>query len=433
MRSTARFALCFAASFGGYSEAALAQDANKTAIPAATTSAAATQSDETDEALEPIGARIGSFILYPKIEGGLSYNDNIYAIDTKTDDWIARISPSLSLEGDFGTATTAIRAGLDRQEYFNHGTESRTDWNAGANTQVEVSRGSLLYAAGGFSRLHEDRGDPNASYTNRTPTKYDQSEVGGGFSTSATRLRLGLDASYRYYNYYDNVQVGGASVNNDDRDRSVTRVSGRLGYEFSPGYALLGRLNYEKIDYRFDVDDAGFDRNSEGYRATLGVNFELSRVLEGEIWGGYLHRSYDDAQFADYGHGIFGSRLTWYPTQLTKVRFNVDRNVLETVFPGYQGFLSTSFAFGVEHELLRTVNLSVEGRYAADEYIRAIDTTAPQRTDKNYGFNANVKYQLNRNIYTRFAYDWTKRSTNVVLPGLEYNRNQVTATLGLQL
>lgn len=446
MRTIASFVVSTAASIAAFAAGtpALAQTAasvpptvndttqGRTAIPGASATSADREVDDEAMSYEPVGARIGSFMLYPKLEAGVTYSDNIYALANRTDDFIARLAPSLDFRGDMGIATAALRASLERLQYFDATRENRTDWSLGANTSVEATRGTYLYGAGGFSRAHEDRGDPNAVYTERRPTEYSLAEIGGGLSTSVTRLRFGLDASYRDFDYRDNVQFNGTIVNNDDRDKSVARVAGRAGFEFSPGYSLLARLSYERVDYRDALDDAGFDRESRGWRATMGMNFELSQLLEGEIWGGYLTRSYDDVRFPKVERAVFGSALTWHPTALTKVKVNVDRNVLETVFPGYRGYVSTTASLGVEHEMLRNLKLTAEARYGQDTYLRARAAVIGTRTDDNYALNLGTKYMVNRNLYTRLTYDWSKRSTTSAFPGVAFDRSRVTAAMGLQ-
>jgi hypothetical protein len=429
MRAIARYVFLSVASVTalGCSLPAWAQS-----IPEAKAPQVDQSSDDRDTSYDPVGARIGSFMVYPKIEGGVTYNDNIYAVANKTNDFIGKISPSVDIRGDLGIATAALRGSLDRYQYFSASRESRTDWSVGANTSIEAKRGTFIYGAGGFTRTHEDRGDPNSSYTDQRPTEYNLSEVGGGFSTSVTRLQLGLDASYRYYDYINNLQQNGVVTNNQDRDRGVARVAGRVGFEFSPGYSLLARGTYESVNYRLKLDDAGFDRKSHGWRGTLGVNFALSHLLDGEVWGGYLTRSYEDARFSNENAAVFGAALTWHPSQMTKVKLNADRNVIETVTPGYRGFLSTTVSLGVEHELLRNVTLSAEARYWHDQYLRARVTVNPERHDNNYGASAAAKYIITRNIYTKFTYDWSKRTTDVNFPGIAFSRNRVTAAVGLQ-
>lgn len=406
--------------------------ASQTAVPTTGRTKADADQDAAREALLPVGARLGSFMLYPKLEGALTYNDNIYALSTKTDDFIARLSPSLDLRGDFGTVTTAVRTSLDQYKYFDATTENRTDWSIGGNIQQEYKRGNFAYLAGGYSHAHEDRGDPNSVSTDRSPTRYDLAEAGAGISSDATRFSYGGDMSYRNYNFSDNRQISGAVVNNDDRDREQYRVAGRVGYEFSPGYRLLGRAAYEKVNYDQNFDDARFNRDNKGFRATLGVQFELSRLLEGEVFAGYLNRRYRDVRFSNVGAAVYGSRLTWRPTPLTTVRADVDRNVLETVAANYRGFVATTYSLGVEHELLRTVILSASARYGRDDYKRSTAARVADRRDNNYSFNAGARYTLNRNVYAGLNYEWSKRSSNVALPGTDYNRNRVTATLGLQ-
>ncbi|MES2987775.1 MAG: outer membrane beta-barrel protein [Pseudomonadota bacterium] len=437
MRTTARFVFSTMASITAltYGAPVMAQTVgsvpptvndttqSRTALPN-------TAADNTD--YEPVGARFGSFMLYPKVETSLIYNDNIYALANKTDDFISKISPSIDFRGDMGVATAALRASVDHYEYWEASRESRTDWSVGANASIEAKRGTFFYGAGGFSRAHEDRGDPNAVYTDRRPTEYSLTEGGAGFSTTLTRAKFGLDASYRNFDYRDNQQLNGFITNNDDRDKGVARIAGRAGFEFSPGYSLLARLSYETVNYRLALDDAGFDRESHGWRGTIGVNFELSNLLEGEIWGGYLTRSYDDARFPKIESAVFGSSLTWHPTPMTAIKLNVDRNVNETQFPGYRGFLSTTGALGIEHEFLPNLKFSAEGRYGKDTYKLATGAAIGPRSDDNYAANASIKYLVTRNVYAKASYDWSKRSTDSNFPGIEFSRNRVSATIGLQ-
>lgn len=406
--------------------------ASQTAVPApAASDASQADPDAEREALQPIGAHFGSFTLYPKLETSLTYSDNIYALQTKTSDVIARLSPTLDLRGDFGTTTAALRASLDRYQYFRQTTENRTDFSIGGNAQAEVSRDVLVYAAGGFSQAHEDRGDPNSQFTDRSPTKYRLTEAGAGFSSDLTRLSYGLDGSYRKYDFVNNRQISGLFINNDDRDREQFRVAGRVGLELSPGYRVLARGAYEKVDYRLPLDDGGFNRDSNGFRATLGVEFELTRLLTGEVFGGYLRRRYVDVRFVRTDDPVFGARLSWKPTALTTVRVDIDRSVQETIVPNFSGYVSTGGTVSVEHELLRTVILSASARYEHDDY-RGTRLLPATRRDENYGASAGVRYALNRNVYAGANYDYSKRDSTFTGPGLSYNRNRVTATLGLQ-
>ncbi|WP_116090386.1 outer membrane beta-barrel protein [Sphingomonas crusticola] len=404
----------------------------QTALPTRTASQVLQDDDAARRALEPVGARFGSFTLFPKLETQLMYNDNIYALQNKTDDFIARISPQADLRGDFGTVTTALRAAVDRYQYFDNTSENRTDWSLGGNAQAEARRGLFIYGAGGYSKAHEDRGDPNASYTDRDPTKYNLTEAGAGISSDITRLSYGLDASYRKYNFADNRQISGAIVNNDDRDRSVSRIAGRVGLELSPGYRVLARGSYQKIGYDLNFDDAGYNRDSKEVRGTLGVQFELTRLLQGEVFAGYLNRTYKDPRFSDISAPVFGTSLTWLPTPLATVRLNIDRTVQETVVAGFRGFVSTSGSLSIDYEVLRTLILTADVRYGHDDYrgSRLVPTT---RNDDNYGASVGGRYLFNRNLYGGITYDWSKKSSSFTGPGLEYNRNRITATLGLQL
>ncbi|WP_165799504.1 outer membrane beta-barrel protein [Sphingomonas oleivorans] len=388
--------------------------------------------DPEAAALEPVGARLGSFIIYPKAEAALMYDDNIYALEDKTDDAVIRLSPSIGIQGDMGRYTTNLRGRLDRFEYSKRDSESRTDWSVNGGNRYELAERTYLTGNAGYSRSHEDRGDPNSSFTNLRPNVYKLTELGAGLSRDLARLRAGIVGGYKYYNYNDAEQIGGGITNNDDRDRHEYLVEGRLGYEFSPGYALIGRFQWDQVDYRLPFDDATFDRDSRGWRATAGVGFELTRLLIGEVSAGYLHRSYDDSRFGGISRASFGAALNWYPTEITAVRLTADRKVEETVTPNYRGFLASSFTLNVEHELLRTLTLTASARYSHNDYVRANTGLAPRRNDDVYGASLLAKYALNRNLYTSLGYDWVKRDSTAIVRGSNFSRNKVWVAVGTQ-
>jgi hypothetical protein len=246
------------------------------------------------------------------------------------------------------------------------------------------------------------------------------------------RVSYGVDASYRKYDFANNRQIGGALVNNQDRDREQYRIAGRLGLELSPGYRILARGAYQKIDYDLNFDDAGFNRDSKEVRGTLGVQFELTRLLQGEVFGGYLNRTYRDPRFADVSAPVFGANLTWFPTPLATVRVNIDRTVQETVVANTRGFLSTAGTIALDYEVMRTLILTGTLRYSHDDY-RGSRLVTTSRNDDYYGGSIGGRYLFNRNFYGGLSYDWTKRTSTFAGPGFEYNRNRITATLGLQL
>ena len=432
---TTSAALCSLVAGAAQAQINVPNSGSVTALPPATSAdsvEAARRADQASAALEPVGAHFGSFTVLPRMEAGLVYDSNIYALERNTDDFIVKLSPSVTLNGDFATYTNTIRVALDRYNYLDNKRENRTDYAIGGNHRLELAPQTFLTANAAYSRNHEDRGDPNSIQSSRSPVRYDLMEAAAGFARDLSTLRLGADVGIRRYNYADSAQLGGGVTNNDDRDRNQFRAAGRLGFELSPGYTVVGRLAYEKIDYDDRLDDFGFNRSSDGYRASIGVGFELTRLLIGEVFGGWIKRSFEDPRFGNISDPLFGASLTWNPTELTTVRLNADRTVEETIAIGYRAYLATGASVNVEHELMRTLRLSGTVRYSRNKYERASISTVGPRKDDNYGASLVLRYILNRNVYTSLGYDYSARGSTATGIGSDFKRNKVLATLGVQ-
>src|SRR5690349_13589856 len=64
--------------------------------------------------LEPLGLRAGSFLIFPKLEFGTAYDDNVFATEGKTDgDFIFQFIPSVAIRSDFSAHELHFRAGAD--------------------------------------------------------------------------------------------------------------------------------------------------------------------------------------------------------------------------------------------------------------------------------------------------------------------------------
>lgn len=388
---------------------------------------------EVPPKLEPIGARIGVFRAF--VGGDLSavYDDNIYAQEVgKVDDIYFKISPKVRFVSDTSRYKLTLAAGLDRYEYSKQDSESRTDWNVRGDVVAELLRDTSVTLNAGYRRGTEERGAPDSPATARSPVRYDSFTAGGGLSREVGRLQLRTIVDYEKLNFDDGRLGNGTLVNNDDRDRQYVAGGAEIGYEFSPGYSIFGRALFDRVAYRLPFDDTGVNRDGKGYRLTGGVKFDLTNLMEGNVFAGYMRRNYKDPRFADYGGLAAGASIRWTPTRLTTISIDGNRSVQETTQVGYRGYISTDFGIRVEHELTRFIQLNGGVRYAKNKYLLVgIPAVALQRDDDLYFANVGVQYTLNRQFALGLGWDYAKRSSNQALS--DYTRNKVMATLKVTL
>jgi hypothetical protein len=375
---------------------------------------------------EPLGARLGSFLFFPKLELRQIYNDNIYATDTnEEEDSITVIAPSFELRSDWSVHSLRFTGSVDDGNYWDNSAEDYTDYSIATDGRVDITRDVNVVAGAGYKHLHEDRGSPDNTAA-AEPTEYDVVSANLGGFGRFNRLSANLDYNFDYYNYDDQGRGGNLSaVNNDDRDRDSQKLALRVGYEIQQGYDAFvkGSLNWQ--DYRSGLDDSGFNRDSDGYEVAVGLKFDLTGVAFGEASIGYLEQEYDDARLPNTDGIGYGLAVTWTPTQLLTVRGNISRTVQETTSAGASGYLASAYGVSAEYEILRNFLANAGFTYTNNDY------EGINRDDDLYDLKVGAKYMFNRNFYIGPSYNYKERDSN--LTGQDYENNIFMLTLGAQL
>jgi len=372
--------------------------------------------------LEPLGLRAGSFLFFPKIEVGTAYDDNVFADENNTEgDFIFQVLPSVAVRSDFSVHELHFRTGADVGRYADLTSENYFDYFVEGGGRYDITGSSSVTAAAAHRKLHEDRGSPDAPTGASEPVEYTRSTTDFGFQQRFSRLvgRVGFGTAYEDYD--DVTSNAGTVLDQDNRDRWLYSGNARIGYDLAPGYQPFLRFTYTRTEYEEGTRPA----DSDTYEAVVGTSLDLTGLLTGEVFVGYLARTYDSTDFDDFSGVTYGAALDWAITQLTSVRGEVDRRLEEgfgrTPTPRDQ----TTFTIGVDHELLRNVILSARAEYQISDYQQSV------REDDFYSFQAGATYTLNRNLYLRGTYTYSTRDSNIT--GNDYDRNLIALRIGAQL
>ena len=109
--------------------------------------------------------------------------------------------------------------------------------------------------------------------------------------------------------------------------------------------------------------------------------------------------------------------MTWLATALTSLTFRAERTIAETVAPGYEGQLETSFSARIDHELMRNLILYSEAKYVREDFIGAV------RRDNYLRLSAGADYVMNRAIRFGVRYDYIDRE--LTLPSFTFDNHVV--------
>lgn len=372
---------------------------------------------------DAIGVRTGGFLLFPRLQTEAEYSDNIFATQAaKVDDVIVRVRPEVNWRSDWSRNSLNLFARSTSNIYTSTSSQNTTDWTVGGAGRYDGGGSVSLAAAGDVGRYTEARTSVSTQQLSRKPIRYNQAQVNLSAATVLNRLKLSGRADYARFNYDDGRTAGGLVLEQDDRDRKVTSATGRADYAVSPATALFVQVTGNKRNYRNEIVSTVPVRDSSGYEALGGVNFEVTALLRGEIAAGYIRQSFDNRAYKTIGG--FGARgqVEWLPTELTTVTLKASRTIEDAGIIGSAGYLSNQLGLQVDHEFLRNLILSGTATYGRDRFKDL------SRTDDRWSAGASATYLLDRHFGATLSYNHLDRNSNVAF-GQNYSINRFTISL----
>lgn len=383
------------------------------------------------------GIHVGSFNVYPKLDMTNQYDSNIYKRDKKiggnavVDSYIAHFKPGVDARSNWSRHALNLKFDSDLPQYARHGEQNDyEDLFTKLDGRIDVVRDSYLSGEFAYNSLHEDRGSPD-QINGKSPTFFDTKNMNAFYSHKLNRVTVKGGGDAMRYDYQDVLSSLGTKLTMSTRNHWEYAPSIRLGYEIQPEYEAFVKFLYKQADYDTLVSSNGagtaYNRNSTGYNMTGGMAFDLTDLVTGDMSVGYLQRSYTDARFKSIS-GINGFvNLKWRPTALTTVNGKFSHDINETTQEGVGGVLASGISLGVQHELLRNLNLIAEGTFSNNDYQGFVAPNLMNRNDKVYGGNVSAEYLFDKHFSTNLAYNYQSRDVNYVL--VNYEVHQVMLNL----
>ena len=118
--------------------------------------------------------------------------------------------------------------------------------------------------------------------------------------------------------------------------------------------------------------------------------------------------------------------MSWSPTQLTTVTFNVARTIEESIRRDAVSYQRTTGGLRVDHELLRNVIIGGEVRADRREY------TSPNQNATDGVVEVSGRWLLNRSLSVSGTYAYNRR-IEATGGAFEFERNLVQLRLRLAL
>jgi len=371
---------------------------------------------------DALGIRTGSFLIYPKVEIGIGYDDNVYAAeDDAIEDVIYSVSPSVSVESTWSRHSLGLSAAANIQRYADLGNEDTDQYRLQATGRLDIRRDANITGSVGYVSAVESRGSSGYTTVTRSPIEYDTVTATLAGVKDFNRVRLSGRLGVTDTDYKDNVSFAGAPIDFDFRDNQTDVASARLDYAVSPATALFGEVGFTNADY----DNS--NRDSDGVRLLGGVNFELTNLVTGEVSAGYITRAFDDGLTSDVEQFAYRASLNYYPTQLLTVGLKGETTINDSGVLITPAYVSDSVGLQLDYEVLRNLIVTGVADYSRDDY-QDID-----RTDDRYGAGATATYLLNRRAGVSLTYSQLTQDSSGAARNVDYTERTLSLALVLQL
>jgi hypothetical protein len=369
------------------------------------------------------GIRTGPVVTYLSVGVRGTYNDNIFAEqDATTADYIARVRPKVNVRTRTDRHGVNAMAEAQATRHLHTTDENIVDYGGRVSGHLDLGETTRLAAEVAAAREHEDRTSPDDPDGDaRTPIdRYT------GRLTAQTQIgRLGISAlgALKLLDFTDVPAAdGGGEINNDDRDRRIARVAGRIGYGISATYEPFLQAAYNTVDYRQARDDDGFDRDSSGFEFGAGVRYRPNgfTVAEGRV--GYRKQTVADRRLGTVEGLTAEVALRSNLTPRTTLDVTGHRLVQQSTLTNASAFFATRAKARIDHAVWPNLLVGVDGSLARHTF------AGIARADTLFGAGVDARYDPSAHLRLTMAYGFSRRTST---RGSGFSRNKVT--LGAEL
>ena len=343
------------------------------------------------EPYDPVGIKMGSFILFPEVETGLRWNSNVLSSPNAESDVAYTLDPSVRLVSDWSRHALEFNAQATLSFFNDFDSEDDRGYDLEARGRLDFTRRSNLQGLISHSVVQESRSAIDASNApDRTNVETQRAAL--TFNHRFNRLTVQLRGSYETRDFGDDT-FGGVTNSNDDRDSDEWEQAVRATWEFKPTLSAFTEVGLIQREFGAPAQSDNIQRDSTGERYRVGLDFgDTGSYLRGEISVGYGIEHPDSSALNDVEAFLFDANASYRFSELTTFLLNARSDIEETTNAGSAGVVTHFVGLEARHAFRRHLIGTVEGSVSTREF----DNTALEETEWRMG--AGLEYFMNRNM-----------------------------------
>ncbi|MDX3909290.1 MAG: outer membrane beta-barrel protein [Sphingobium sp.] len=372
---------------------------------------------------DPLGVNLGSFMLFPKVETGVGLTSNVFLTNgNEESDGFAVFNPSVRARSEWDRHQVQLNASGAFRRFFDNSIRNEDAFNLGALGRLDIGDALAVTGEAQYTQQFETpiTGDVDSSLAVLSQYERDFLSLRAQYGVGQGRLILAVDRSHFAF---DPIRLPtGTVIDQENRDRTLSRVTAQAEYALTPSVSFYGQANYGDTNYDTQLSPGIANRDSDSYRFIVGSNFDLSALVRGTIGAGYARRNYDSALYKDVSGLSVEAKVEYFPTELTTFGLGLRRVIEDSNIGDTNAYFDNRATARVDHELLRNLILNAIAEYAQQDFISSTRKTT------FYRGSAGARYFINRLLGLQLQLSYIKRDTTGDNLGQQFNefRGQLT-------
>ena len=381
------------------------------------------------DAYEPLGIRVGSFLLKPALEVTRGYDNNPSHVPNGPSSGYTVVEPMLKMQSQWSRHEFGLDLRGSYSDYDKLSSMNRPLVDAKAHARIDVSRDTAINTEARLFLSTDYPGSPNLPVGFAKLPVFTSYGLTTGLTQRFNRLELTGKVSVDQTKYQQTQLVDGSTSSNQDRDFNQYGGAVRASYEVFPGVKPFVEVGADTRIHDLQFDRDGLQRDSKALTPRVGTTFDMARRLTGEISVGYLTRKFEDPTLPTLGGVVADASLIWSATGLTTATLTASSKGEETVVQGVSGVLRRDIGVQVDHALRRWLVWTVRAGYGLDDYVGA-SSGSLERKDARVSLGTALTYKFNRELSLKGEYRYDQLHSN--LSGVNYSASAFLVGLKLQ-
>jgi hypothetical protein len=302
------------------------------------------------EPFDPVGVRVGSFVMFPELELNGNWTSNVFKSPDAASDVAFGFRPSARVVSNWARHALEFRASSGLSFFNENSSENDKSYALETRGRVDISRRTSVEALLSRDQSLESRSALNASAVGtRGSQTTDRAEA--SLNHRFNRLSLQFRGSVSDFAFGD-TQTGSVVTDNGSRDYEQTEEVARATWEFKPTLSGIAEVAVNQRNYDTVASTDRIGRSSNGERYRTGVSFgNTGQILRGEVTVGYGVQTPEDARLTAIEGFIFDANATWRASELTSVLLTARSDVSETTTARVGGAFTRTVGAEVRHTL----------------------------------------------------------------------------------